>query len=148
MQDPDPTNPESSAVQAHLKMVQDVIARMADNSRACKFWCVTLVAATLVLVARTGEPIHALLALLPTVVLLLLDSYYLALERAFRNSYNGFVSRLHGGSVAASDLYVIRPTGMSIWLVWASVRSMSIVLFYPFVTATVILAWLVILPAD
>ena len=35
--------------------------------------------------------------LLPTVVLLLLDSYYLALERAFRNSYNGFVSRLHGG---------------------------------------------------
>ena len=37
---------------------------------------------------------------------------------------------------------------MSIWLVWASVRSMSIVLFYPFVTATVILAWLVILPAD
>ena len=46
--------PESTAVQTHLKMVQDVIARMGDNSRACKFWCVTLVAATLVLVAQDG----------------------------------------------------------------------------------------------
>ena len=91
---------------------------------------------------------HALLALLPTAVLFLLDSYYLALERAFRNSYNGFVAGLHEEGVPTSNLYVIRPTSMGIRLVWASARSMSIVLFYPFVTATVILAWLVILPAD
>ena len=41
---------ESSAVQKHLEIMQGVINRMAENSRSCKVWCVTLVAATLVLV--------------------------------------------------------------------------------------------------
>ena len=49
-------NHDSSAVQKHLEIMQGVINRMAENSRSCKIWCVTLVAATLVLVARTGEP--------------------------------------------------------------------------------------------
>ena len=49
-----PLNENSSAVQAHLTIMQGVINRMAENSRSCKVWCVTLVAATLVLVARTG----------------------------------------------------------------------------------------------
>lgn len=46
----------------------------------------TLVAATLVLVARIGEPMHALIALVPTDLFLVLDAYYLALERAFIKS--------------------------------------------------------------
>ena len=46
---------ESAAVQKHLEIMQGVINRMAENSRSCKVWCVTLVAATLVLVARTGS---------------------------------------------------------------------------------------------
>ena len=54
-----PTNPslneESPAVQTHLTIMQGVIQRMAENSRSCKVWCVTLVAAVLVLVARTGS---------------------------------------------------------------------------------------------
>ena len=78
-----PLNENSSAVQTHLTMMQGVITRMAENSRSCKVWCVTLVAAVLVLVARTGEPQHALIALVPTLLFLFLDSYYLALERAF-----------------------------------------------------------------
>ena len=59
---------------------------MAENSRSCKVWCVTLVAAVLVLVARTNDPQHALIALIPTLLFLVLDSYYLALERAFIKS--------------------------------------------------------------
>ena len=79
-----PLNEESSSVQTHLTIMQGVINRMAENSRSCKVWCVTLVAATLVLVARTGEPQHALIALVPTLLFLFLDSYYLAL-----NQYQG-----------------------------------------------------------
>ena len=45
-------------------------------------------------------------------------------------------------------LYVIKPTNMGIRLVWSSARSMSILLFYPFVVATVIIAWQIILPAE
>ena len=81
MSDNQTLNHDSPAVLGHLQIVQGVIQRMAENSRSCKVWCVTLVAAILVLVARTGEPSHALIALVPTVFLLLLDSYYLALER-------------------------------------------------------------------
>lgn len=45
-------HPDSPSVQTHLNIMQGVIQRMAENSRACKFWCVTIVSATLVLVAR------------------------------------------------------------------------------------------------
>ena len=143
-----PINAESSAVQAHLTILQGVIQRMAENSRSCKVWCVTLVSAILVLVARTGEPHHALLALAPALLFLLLDAYYLALERAFRKSYEAFVAKLHTGGLAAADLYVVKPTGMGIRLVGACMRSFSVWLFYAVLIATVALAWLVVLPSD
>ena len=137
---------ESSAVQKHLEIMQDVINRMAENCRSCKVWCVTLVAAILVLVARTGEADHALIALAPTVLFYVLDAYYLSLERGFRSSYRSFVHRLHEGRVAASDLFGVAPTG-SIWrgTLWAMFRSFSVPPFYTVVVATVLLAWLLIL---
>ena len=141
-------NEDTSSVQAHLTIMQGVIQRMAENSRSCKVWCVTLVSATLVLVARTGEPQHALIALAPTLLFLALDAYYLALERAFRNSYNAFVGKLHGGKLAPSDLYRVAPAGMGFVLVGRCLGSVSIWLFYPLVAATIILAWQLVIPSD
>ena len=143
-----PLNEDSSAVQAHLTIMQGVINRMAENSRSCKVWCVTLVAATLVLVARTGEPQHALIALVPTLLFLFLDSYYLALERAFIRSQNAFVGKLHQGELESADLYRIVPTGMGLPSVGRCLGSVSIWLFYPLVAVTIILAWLLIIPSD
>ena len=139
---------DSPAVQAHLTMMQGVINRMAENSRSCKVWCVTLVAAVLVLVARTGEPQHALIALVPTLLFLLLDSYYLALERAFIRSQNAFVAKLHRGELEPGDVYRVVPTGMGLLLVGRCLGSVSIWLFYPLVVATVVLAWQLILPSS
>ena len=139
-------NAESSAVQAHLTILQGVIQRMAENSRSCKVWCVTLVSAILVLVARTDEPRHALLALAPVALFLLLDAYYLALERAFRNSYAAFVAKLHDENLAAANLYVVKPMGMGVRLVGACLRSFSVWLFYAVLIATIALAWLLVLP--
>ena len=133
---------DSSAVQAHLTMMQGVITRMAENSRSCKVWCVTLVAAVLVLVARTGEPQHALIALIPALLFLFLDSYYLALERAFIKSQNTFVDKLHKGELAPASIYKIAPTGMGLRLVLRCLSgSVSILPFYVPVTATVLAAW-------
>lgn len=148
MPENEPIGHESSAVQAHLTMMQGVITRMAENSRSCKVWCVTLVAAVLVLVARTGEPQHALIAWVPTSLFLFLDSYYLALERAFVGSQNAFVAKLHRGELEPGDVYQIAPTGMGPLLVGRCLGSVSIWLFYPLVVATVVLAWQVILPSD
>ena len=69
-------NNGSTAVKTHLEIIQGVIQRMAENSRSCKVWCVTLVSAILVLVARTGSAEHALIALAPTVLVFVLDAYY------------------------------------------------------------------------
>ena len=140
-------NEDSPAVQAHLAMMQGVINRMAENSRSCKVWCVTLVAAVLVLVARTGEPQHALIALAPTLLFLCLDSYYLALERSFIKAQNGFVKKLHQGELEPSDVYRVASTGMGLLLVGRCLASVSIWLFYPLVVVTVVLAWQLILPS-
>ena len=139
---------ESSAVQAHLGILQGVIQRMAENSRSCKVWCVTLVSAILVLVARTGEPRHALLALAPVALFLLLDAYYLALERAFRKSYEAFVAKLHKGGLEPGGLYAVKPVGMGVRLVGACLRSSSVLLFYPALAVTIALAWLLVLPSN
>lgn len=147
MQDPEPLDADSPSVQAHLTMMQGVINRMAENSRSCKVWCVTLVAAVLVLVARTGEPQHALIALLPAALFLLLDTYYLALARAFIKSQNAFVSKLHAGDLLSGDVYRVVPTGMGLRLVARCLGSVSIWLFYLLVAATVALAWQLIIPS-
>ena len=144
-----PLNEESSAVQAHLTIMQGVINRMAENSHSCKVWCVTLVAATLVLVARTDEPQHALIALVPTLLFLFLDSYYLALERAFIKSQNAFVGKLHRGELGSADLYRVVSTGMGWRLVGRClVGSVSIWPFYLLVAVTILLTWMLIIPSD
>ncbi len=137
---------ESSAVQKHLEITQGVIARMAENSRSCKVWCVILVAAILVLVARTGSAEHALIALAPTVLFFALDAYYLSLERGFRRSYNAFVGKVHGGQVSASDLYAVAPSGsIAKGTLWAMFMSFSVPPFYLVVAITVVLAWRLVL---
>lgn len=145
MSDSHALDEQSPAVRTHLEMMQGVIERMAGNSRSCKVWCVTLVAAVLVLVARTGEAQHALIALLPTALFLVLDAYYLALERAFISSYDRFVSRLHGRSLFPEELFVISPLGSIPRMALHAVLSFSIWPFYALILATTLLAWLVII---
>lgn len=137
---------ESSAVHKHLEIMQGVIARMAENSRYCKVWCVTLVAATLVLVARTGKAEHALIALAPTALFYLLDSYYLMLEKGFRSSYKTFVGKVQAGNICKSDLFSVSSEGSRVrGFLWAMFRSFSVLPFYIAVIATVLLARLFIL---
>ena len=141
MSQPPEFGPNSEAVRAHLNILQDVIRRMAGNSASCKNWCVVLVAAMLVLVARTDTPAYALLALLPTLLLGALDAYYLALEQAFRNSYNDFVRKLHRGEVALTDLYRVVPTGRIPRQMMVSLRSTAVWPFYGMLAVAILLVW-------
>ena len=132
---------ESSSVQTHVTVMQGVIQRMAENSRSCKVWCVTIVAAVLVLVARTEKPDHALIALIPALLFLILDTYYLSLEQRFRNSYNEFIESLHKGELSTSALYDVKPTG-SVWIhAMRSARSFSILPFYPTLVVMILIVW-------
>ncbi len=124
-------NAESSAVQAYLTIMQGIIQRMAENSRSCKTWCITIVSAVLVLVARIEEPNYMLTALVPTILFLFLDTYYLSLERGFRASYKAFVEKLHTADEdISSDLYVVGTTGSRLSHFLSSLLSFSIWPFY------------------
>ncbi len=101
----------SPAVQAHLGIIQSVIQRMAANSGSSKAWCITLVSAVLVIVADKSKPDYAWIAVIPTALFLMLDAYYLALEKGFRHSYNAFIDKLHRGVLQPSDLYAVAPSG-------------------------------------
>lgn len=119
----------SSAVQSHLSIMQDVIQRMAENSRSCKTWCITIVSAVLVLVARIEEPNYTLIALVPTILFLFLDTYYLSLERGFRASYEAFVEKLHTADEdISSDLYIVSLGPRNEF--WGSFKSYAIWPFY------------------
>lgn len=102
-------NPQ--AIQSHLEITQSIIQRMAANSNSCKTWCITIVSAILVIVAEKREPKYMYIAIIPTVLFYLLNSYYLALEKAFRESYNNFIDKLHNGTLVSRDLYVVSPKG-------------------------------------
>ncbi len=137
---------QQQAVHKHLEIMQDVIGRMAENSRSCKVWCVTLVAATLVLIARTGEANHALIALAPAVLFYVLDAYYLMLEKRFRTSYDDFVDKAHARPIACSDLHKVTGVGSRVRIMlWTMFMSFSVLPFYMAVVVTVLLAWGIIL---
>jgi hypothetical protein len=131
---------ESPAVQTHLSIMQAVIQRIAANSASCKAWCITLVSAILVIVADKGKPNYALLALIPTILFLVLDAYYLALERGFRESYNSFIQKLHERRVEATDMFYITPKGPLLRKMWDALLSFSIWPFYTMLSVMVLLA--------
>lgn len=72
----------------HLELLQNVISRMASNSFLIKGWCVTLVAALLALASQNSNTKYVIVALLPTVMFWILDSYFLRQERLFRKLYD------------------------------------------------------------
>lgn len=120
----------SNAIHAHLSITQSVIQRMASNSAYCKAWCITLVCAILVIIADKAKSQYALIAIIPTVLFLVLDTYYLALERIYRQSYNDFIIKLHSKKITTSDLYVVIPSGNVFKTFFLSLLSLSIWLFY------------------
>lgn len=142
---------ENEAVQKHLDILQRIIERLAGNSSTCKNWCITLVSGAVVLSFTTDLKVkpevvyHLAYALV--VIFLLLDSYYHALERFFRDQSNAMVRSIHKGSFDPTKLLVIvshKGAWKTIVLTLrASVTSPSTGGFYLILAATVFLAnWL------
>lgn len=130
MSDQDNIDGTSPSVQTHLGIIQSVIQRMAVNSTSSKTWCITIVSAILVIVADKSKPEFAWIAIIPTFLFMCLDTYYLALEKGFRASYNEFVKKLHEGNLTAEDLYSVIPVGNQSKLQWESLKSFSVWGFY------------------
>ena len=84
----------------HLEFIQNVITRMNTNSFMIKGWAVTLVAALFALSDKTPNTEHNLylITFIPVPVFWLLDGFFIATERRFRNLYK-FVSKTVEGQI-------------------------------------------------
>ena len=71
----------------HLELIQGIINRMASNSFYLKGWAVTLVAGIFAISAKDSEKTFFLISYIPILIFWGLDSYYLQLERKYRNLY-------------------------------------------------------------
>lgn len=73
----------------HLEFIQNVITRMNSNSFMIKGWAVTLVAALFALSDKTPNTEHNLylITFIPVPVFWLLDGFFIATERKFRDLY-------------------------------------------------------------
>lgn len=78
---------------AHLNMIQNVISRMSGFSASAKNFCITINA---VIIAGTFErevPWIELGAMLVVALFCLMDSYYLSLERRYRELFEDVAAR-------------------------------------------------------
>jgi hypothetical protein len=102
---------ENEAVHKHLDILQGIIERLAGNASSCKNWCITLVSGAVVLSFTADLKVNAEgiyhLAYALIIIFLLLDSYYHALERAFRIQSNQLVLSIHNGTCDGSKILVI-----------------------------------------
>lgn len=75
----------------YLDMIQNIITRMASNSFILKGWAVTLITGTFALSSKDSNSWFFLIAYVPIILFWFLDSYYLQMERKYRNLYNQIV---------------------------------------------------------
>lgn len=126
----DKISQESSSVQTHLNILQNIIQRMSSNSTYCKAWSITLISAILVIVADKDSPKYGLIALVPNLLFFILDSYYLSLEKHFRKEYIGFIKKLHNKEISKKNLFNLDNDKFEFSLFKKAILSISIWPFY------------------
>lgn len=122
----------STAVATHVNVYQNIISRMAEDSRNLKAWCVTLVSAVAITSLSVDGKSWIVYLLISTFCLL--DSYYLAQERAFRDSYNEFIDNLHRNVLSSSDIYVIKRQNINFLYYIKALLSLSEIVFYSYIS--------------
>ena len=72
----------------HLEFIQNTINRMNTNSFQIKGMAITIVSALLAVYVINQNVVFIFLAILPTILFWILDSYYLLQERKLRGIYD------------------------------------------------------------
>ncbi len=78
-----------------IGLLQDTINRMATNSANCKTWLLAIITAVVAFVATNKSAVNLLWVIVAADFLFyFLDSYYLQLERNFRDLESDFVGKV------------------------------------------------------
>ncbi len=93
--DPPPSLSEESLVQmrlTHLEMIQSIISRLSGFSASAKNFCITVLAALVAVAFQKPVPELVWAGVAVPLLFALLDAYYLAQERRFRDLYESTCS--------------------------------------------------------
>jgi high-affinity Fe2+/Pb2+ permease len=133
---------DNNSIQAHITLLQGIITRMSNYSASCKTWCITLVTAILAFTAE-GNRVHlSWVCFYPILLFLLLDAYYLSMERQIVAQHRDFVNKLHNNALQVSDFFSVKMEGRSskaIYKTFQTIGSHSIWFFYGFLTMVILL---------
>ena len=112
----------------HLEMTQTVINRLGSNSFLLKGWSMTVIVATMVLIARYDmqNPCIVLAVTVPVLGFWILDGYFLWQERLFRQVYDEV--RVQSDTDFKMDVMKHRNKPKCSW--WSAVFSVTLIVFY------------------
>ena len=125
-----------------MEMIQDVIARLADNSFFMKGWGLTVTGAIYAFAASNLNWRVSALGLLPAMAFWLLDSYFLRQERLYGHLYND--ARRFDGSVELFTMDTRAYVGREKWgrvALSTTLAPFYVVILTAGVLLTVIAAW-------
>ena len=136
---------ESPAVIKHLEILQGIISRMAGNSASCKTWALTIITG-IIAFSIQNQSIPIWTSLIPAIMFLALDVFYLGLEIKFRDLQKVFVQKLSSNTLTLGDIYMFENDSSSHIhpkYIWGGIRSFSTSFFYfPIVTLIAVL-WII-----
>lgn len=139
-------NKENPAVCTYLEFLQNAINRMSTNSGAIKALIVVVYTIFItILIAIKEFDKYWWLGLIISIISMLMDAYYLALEKMYRKKYNNVVNDLNNGKLDEKQIYNMNPKNTElehevIAVMIESIKSFSILPFYSlFIALTIII---------
>lgn len=138
-----------ASVVSYLESLQSVISRMGGNSANIKaLIAVVYTIFITILIAIKELKTYWWIGLIIVFVGILMDTYYLALEKMYRRKYNDFVDILNDGHVDEKAIYNMNPKSTYLKyelfaVMLEAVKSFSVIGFYIlFIGITILLKFI------
>lgn len=120
---------QASLARDNLEWIRSTISRMSDLSQKTKAWTITITTALAIFLLQSGQ-YHLLIGLPPILVFMVLDAYYLALERHFRFELGRLTEAAAAGKFSKAIITAKPGTRKIITLFTGALVSPSIIAFY------------------
>lgn len=115
----------------YIGLLHDAINRIASNSASCKTWLIAIIAAISTCLYSLGKINSTYwIMFVPTVLLYLLDCYYLGIERRFIKIENIYINQLKNGEKGDLYHFNVKKIGGDLKFTIYAMRSWSTTPFY------------------
>ena len=103
------------SVTCYIEMLQNNISRMSSHSGIVKAsMCVIYTIVITIILTIQNLDMYWWITLPITICMAILDSYYLALEKVYRDKYDEFVDKLNLNRLDSQEIYNMKPRTTSL----------------------------------